>query len=121
MALRPDLALLLALAATLSCLGGARGAEAPAAAPAKPACVAENETREEIKAHHLLEPFVVLKSASSSLKAEALRARLCEIGDEFVYEITLLHRDGRVVHVVMSAATGKRLPPHAPRETPPKP
>ena len=113
----------LALAAALSCASALGGVDLTAtiASSAKPVCIAESETREEIKAHHLLEPFVVLKSASSSLKAEALRARLCEIGDEFVYEITLLHRDGRVVHVVMSAATGKRLPPHAPRETPPKP
>ena len=91
------------------------------AVPPKRTCVAENETREEIKSHHLLEPFVVLKSASVSLKAEALRARLCEIGDEFVYEITLLHRDGHVVHVVMSAVTGKRILSHNVRETPPKP
>ena len=123
MAPRHTIALLLALAAMLPCAEvGAIGAETPVvAAPAKPVCVAENESREEIKAHHLLEPFVVLKSASASLKAEALRARLCQIGDEFVYEITLLHRDGHVVHVVMSAVTGKRLVSHPPRETPPKP
>ncbi len=91
------------------------------AAPPKRICIAENETREEIKSHHLLEPFVVLKTASANLKAEALRARLCQIGDEFVYEITLLHRDGRVVHVMMSAVTGKRIPSHNAREAPPKP
>ena len=34
-------------------------------------------------------------------------ARLCHTGDEFIYEITLLHRDGRLVHVEMEAATGK--------------
>ena len=123
MAPRQTTARLLALAALLPCIaGGARAAEAPvAAAQPKPVCVAENETREEIKSHHLLEPFVVLKSASASLKAEALRARLCQMGDEFVYEITLLHRDGRVMHVVMSAVTGKRLASHLSRETPPKP
>ena len=34
-------------------------------AVAKAACLPPNETREEIKAHHLLEPFAVLKSAAS--------------------------------------------------------
>jgi uncharacterized membrane protein YkoI len=85
----------------------ASAAEAETHAAAKPACVPASETQEEIKAHHLLEPFPVLKSAAAQFKAEALSAKLCRIGDEFVYEIALLHRDGRYVHVVMNAATGK--------------
>jgi len=123
MAPRHTTLLSLALGALLSLACGARADETAsiAPAPAKPNCIAESETREEIKAHHLIEPFVVLKSASAALKAEALRAKLCQIGDEFVYEITLLRRDGRVVLVVMSALTGKRLVSHPPRETPPKP
>jgi hypothetical protein len=127
MARRTSASLFLALLATVLCAGDAARAvdAAPAvnapAAPAKRVCIAENETREEIKAHHLLEPFVVLKSASASLKAEALRARLCQIGDEFVYEITLLHHDGHVVHAVMSAVTGKRIVLHNAHETPPRP
>jgi uncharacterized membrane protein YkoI len=125
MAPRNTIALFLTLAAASLAAEGAHAAEAETAAlglaPIKRACVAESETREEIKARHLLEPFVVLKSASTALKAEALRARLCQIGDEFVYEITLLHRDGRVVHVVVSAVTGKRLFVRAAHEAPPKP
>ena len=116
--------------ATASVLvGPARGAEAtdvrldarPAAA--KPVCDSASETREEIKAHHLLEPFAALKSAQAQYKAEPLSARLCRVGDEYVYEIALLHRDGHYVHVSMNATTGKWLEsrhPHeaAPRETP---
>ena len=51
-------------------------------------------------------------------KAEALSAKLCHTGDEFIYEITLLHRDGRLVHVQMEAGTGKLIarPPHEPHE-----
>jgi len=82
-------------------------AEAETHPAAKPACVPASDTQEEIKAHHLLEPFPVLKSAAAQFKAEALSAKLCRIGDEFVYEIALLHRDGRFIHVVMNAATGK--------------
>jgi hypothetical protein len=86
----------------------ARVAEATEAhVGSKPVCLPANETREEVKAHHLVEPFAVLKSAAERFKAEALSARLCRLDEEFVYEIALLHRDGRFVHVVMNAATGK--------------
>lgn len=64
---------------------------------------------------------MALKFAAQQRKAEALSAKLCHAGDEFIYEITLLHRDGRLTHVEMEAGTGKligRLPreAHEPRE-----
>ena len=80
---------------------------------AKPACLNAAETREMVKSRHLLEPFAALKFAGAQRKAEALSARLCRTGDDFIYEITLLHRDGRLVHVEMEAGSGKiaaRLP-----------
>jgi uncharacterized membrane protein YkoI len=94
---------------------GARAAEAELHASVKPVCLNPAETREEVKARRLIEPFAALKSAGAQRKAEPLSAKLCHIGDEFIYEITLLHRDGRLVHVQMEAATGK-LVPRAPRE-----
>ncbi len=86
----------------------------------KHTCLAQSETREEIHERHLLEPFAALKTASAQLKAEALKIRLCRTGDEFVYEIALLHRDGRYVHVVMNAATGKLIETRRAREATPK-
>ncbi len=111
--------IVLTLAATI-CVAAAGPARAQTPAAAKPVCFATSETREEIKAHHLLEPFVALKSAAATVKAEALSAKLCRLGDEFVYEIALLHRDGRLVHVVMNAVTGKLANPRATHETPPR-
>jgi hypothetical protein len=110
----------LALGAFICTLG-----TAPARAQAPPAvkgvCLATGETREEIKIHHLLEPFVVLKSAEKAVgKAEALSAKLCRLGEDYVYEIALLHRDGRLVHVVMSAVTGKTINTRISREAPPR-
>jgi hypothetical protein len=103
-------------------LFGARAHAAEAEPPhePKPICLNAGETREEVKTHRLLEPFTALKFAAAQRKAEALSARLCHTGDEFVYEITLLHRDGRLVHVQMDAGTGKLIPrpPRAPREPP---
>ena len=81
----------------------------------KPVCLNAAETREEVKAHRLIEPFAALKSAASQRKAEALSARLCHNGDDFIYEITLLHRDGRLVHVEMEADSGKLHIPSAAR------
>ncbi len=108
------------LASTLAFAGAARAVEpADAHAPGKPQCISASETREEIKAHHLIEPFAALKSAQTQYKAEALSARLCRSGDEYVYEIALLHRDGRYVHVSMSAVTGKWIETHRPRDASP--
>ncbi|MBV8443796.1 MAG: hypothetical protein JO312_25115 [Hyphomicrobiales bacterium] len=96
-------------------------AELHPAAP-KPVCLNAAETREEVKAHRLLEPFAALKFAATQRKAEALSAKLCHNGDDFIYEITLLHRDGRLVHVEMEADTGKLVsrPPHEAHEPPVK-
>ncbi|MGH6798963.1 MAG: PepSY domain-containing protein [Roseiarcus sp.] len=97
----------------------ANAAEVEPHAAAKRVCLNAAETREMVKSRRLLEPFAALKFAGAQRKAEALSARLCRTGDDFVYEITLLHRDGRLVHVEMEAATGKiaSRPPHEPRET----
>jgi hypothetical protein len=85
---------------------------------AKPACLNAAETRETVKSRHLLEPFAALKFAGAQRKAEALSAKLCRTGDDFIYEITLLLRDGRLVHVDLEAGTGKigSRPPREPHE-----
>jgi hypothetical protein len=86
---------------------------------ARPACLNAAETRDTVKSRHLLEPFAALKFAGAQRKAEPLSAKLCRIGDDFIYEITLLHRDGRLVHVEMEAGSGKIGPrlTHEPHET----
>ncbi len=99
-----------AAAICLATAGAARAAEAESRPPsAKAACLNASDTREQVKAHKLLEPYAALKSAAQQRKAEALSAKLCLSGDDFVYEITLLHRDGRLIHVQMEAATGKLI------------
>jgi hypothetical protein len=120
-------ALSLSLAVFAGGAGGARAAEAEAHPEVRPEahmaikrpCLPQNETREEIKERHFLEPYAVLKSAAAEFKAEALSAKLCHLGDEFVYEITLLHRDGRLVHAVMNASTGKLVGARNAREPSP--
>ena len=99
----------------------ARAAEAePRPTAAKPVCLNAAETREQVKGRHFLEPFAALRYAALQHKAEALSAKLCHSGDEFFYEITLLHRDGRLVRVAVEAGTGKPIarPPHEAHEAP---
>jgi uncharacterized membrane protein YkoI len=86
----------------------------------KTVCLTPAETREEIKARKLVEPFAALKSAQAQYKGEPVSAKLCRIGDEYVYEIALLHRDGRYVHVTMNAETGKWLEPRHGHDAAPK-
>ena len=109
-----------ACCAVLASAASANAAEGDQhAGAAKPICLSAAETREEVKSRHLLEPFAALKLAGAQRKAEALSARLCHTGEEFIYEITLLHRDGRLVHVEMEAVTGKVVarPAHEPHES----
>lgn len=82
-------------------------ADGDARLAAKRVCLSPAETREEIKTRRLREPFAVLKHAAQRFKAEALSAKLCRIEDELVYEIALLHRDGRYFRVHVNAVTGK--------------
>ena len=110
------------LALALSALGAsvALANELEVRVVVKSACLSPSETREEIKNRRLLEPFAVLKAAAAQFKAEALSAKLCRSGEELVYEIALLHRDGRLLHVVTSATTGKLLAERNAREPVPK-
>lgn len=112
------------LGANMGLAGAGLAAEIEVKPTPKAVCMSASETREEIKTRHLIEPFAALKSAQAQYKAEPLSARLCHVGDEYVYEIALLHRDGRFVHVSMNAVTGKwqeahRLHEATPHETAP--
>jgi hypothetical protein len=109
--------LLPALAGAFMVVSAASAVEAP---PARPACLSASETREEISARHLMEPFAVLKEAAAIAKAEALSAKLCRVGEEYVFEIALLDRHGRLVHLVMNAATGKIINSRNLREASPR-
>jgi len=125
---RPLLACAAAWCALMGCAAASAAELEPARASAKPVCLTAAETREMVKSHRLIEPFAALKYAAAQRKAEALSARLCRFGEDFVYVITLLHRDGRLVHVEIEAATGKVVPrparepreSHEPREPPAK-
>ncbi len=70
-------------------------------------CYSAAQTRERIAVHKLAEPFRLMANAAKRFQGEAIGAKLCRWKEAFVYEITLLRRDGRVIHVFTNAASGK--------------
>jgi hypothetical protein len=81
-------------------------AEAP---PARPAfsCVAAAEARAAIVRHKLADPSPALRAMARRTQAEPLRSRLCRMEEQFVYEMALLRRDGKVVRVYVDAQDGR--------------
>ncbi len=104
---RTSVLVLFALAALSLAAAAPARADGDPHPPPKRVCLSAAETRDEIKERHLREPFAVLKHATQVFKAEALSAKLCRIDDEFVYEIALLHRDGKFFHAHVNAMSGK--------------
>ena len=76
---------------------------------ARRACLSASETRESVYVHQLREPMALLREAAIQARAEPLGARLCRWNEQFVYEMSLLRRDGRVVRVFVDAASGSRV------------
>ena len=90
---------LLAVSASLASAAGE-----PAAARA---CFASAEARDAIAQNHLINSTIAMRNAAIKLQGEALAGKLCRWTEQFVYEITLLRRDGRVIHAFIDARTGE--------------
>jgi hypothetical protein len=105
------------IATALSCAFA--GAETAAAQEPPPAqeCYTVAQTREQIARHGLVEPSGVLREHVDPKKSKPLAARLCRNGEVFIYDITVLHHDGRIESVPINAANGK---PHRAHEAPAK-
>jgi hypothetical protein len=79
-------------------------------------CYSTAETRDQIAAHALTEPLRSIQKAATHFQAEALGAKLCRRDDAFVYEISLLRRDGKIVRGVYDAKTGQIVEPKSAKE-----
>lgn len=69
-------------------------------------CLSPAETRSAISEHRLSDPLGLLRSAARKARAEPLASRLCKWGDDWVYEMTLLPRSGKVTRIYVSAVDG---------------
>jgi hypothetical protein len=90
----------------------AQGGAAPATerAPVRPHCFSTAQTRIEIEARRLIDPLSSMRDSALRAQGEPLGARLCQHGEAFIYEIKLLRPDGRIVKVMVDAASGR---PHS--------
>ncbi|HYP57056.1 MAG TPA: hypothetical protein VEQ35_02085, partial [Beijerinckia sp.] len=85
------------------------------------ACFSAAETREKIVSHKLFEPFRLMQGAAARWQAEPIGARLCRWSDDLVYEISLLRRDGHVIHIFLNAQNGELVGSrNEPRNEPPR-
>ena len=71
-------------------------------------CFGQAETREKIAQRRLADPVRAMRAGRA--EGEALRTRLCRWkGDELLYEVYVLRRDGHVVRLYMNAQNGDAL------------
>ena len=66
-------------------------------------CMSQSEARAAIARNKLANPMPALRSMARRTQSEPLRSRLCRIDERFVYEMTLLRRDGKVVRAFVDA------------------
>src|SRR3984893_3983213 len=102
---RQPLGMLYFIAVIVAAYLGSSAAARTEPAPVR-VCFSTAETRENILGQGLFEPFRVMRSEASRSQAEAIGVKLCRWSEEFVYEMSLLRRDGRVIHVFVNAKTG---------------
>jgi uncharacterized membrane protein YkoI len=75
------------------------------------ACTSPGQAHEILIQQKLIAPFRALGEAKRADQAEAVGVQLCRLGDLFVYDVTLLQRDGRVNHSLVNARTGVIVAP----------
>ena len=96
------------LCALLSCVAPAPGhADEKPSEERRTGCLSEAEIREEVSAKRVVPQVTALRAARVAAGGEAVRARLCRGEDGLVYAITALKRDGKVVRVLVDAASGR--------------
>jgi hypothetical protein len=82
-----------------------------AEAPHVRACVSPGQARDILITQRLVAPFRAFGEAMRSGDGEVVGLQLCRLNEDFVYDVTLLRRDGRVVHFLVNARNGVPLAP----------
>ena len=91
----------------LALLGASSHARAEIAILAQP-CLSPREMREVVSTERVVAPTLAIAAARRAVpNAELLRANMCRDREALIYVISVLRKDGRVVHVVIDARSGK--------------
>lgn len=69
-------------------------------------CMSPAEARDVLIAQKFVAPFRAAGEAIRTGGGEIVGLQLCLLGDVFVYDVTLLRRDGRVLHTLVDAHAG---------------
>jgi hypothetical protein len=80
-----------------------------AATPAEPqsACLNDRELRRLVEAGTVVPPIEAIRAARADAGGDAVGARLCRDGEDHVYRVTLLTKDGRIIRVAVNGRTGR--------------
>lgn len=70
-------------------------------------CLSASETRDAVSEGKVMQPAAASRHARDAAPGEVVRIRLCRLGDDYVYVVTTLKRDGRVARVTLDAHSGK--------------
>jgi uncharacterized membrane protein YkoI len=70
-------------------------------------CLSSEETRDAVAEGRVMQPAEASRHARHAAPGEVVRIRLCRQGDDFVYVVTTLKRDGRVARVTLEGQSGK--------------
>lgn len=99
---------LCACAAVLAglCIGSIASGPACAAPERVHGCMSPAQARDVLIAQKFVAPFRAVGEAARAVGGETVGLQLCLSGDVFVYDVTVLKRDGRVSHVLVDAHSG---------------
>ena len=71
-------------------------------------CLSPREMQDSVAANRVVAPALAVGAARRAVPgADLLRVTLCRDRDAFIYVISVLRKDGRVVHVVVDGPTGR--------------
>jgi uncharacterized membrane protein YkoI len=71
-------------------------------------CFSQREMQEAVASNRVVAPSLAVGAARRAVPgADMLKALLCSDGQVYLYVISVLQKDGRVVHVVVDGPSGK--------------
>ena len=94
-------------AAAAACTIGGASAEEETERAQRPECFSTTQTRAQIEAHRLSDPFASMRAAAEKLNGQPIGARLCRLDALFFYEISVLRHNGRIEKLIFDATTGE--------------
>jgi len=82
--------------------------ESLAAEGTRLSCLSAKDMRQAISERKLVDAAEALRVARTATPGDVVRIRLCQAdGDDLIYQVTIVKRDGRVQRVTIDADSGK--------------